>query len=164
MGGSRPHSLTGGAAQRVERHGVDSCAESRMVHVYQLQVSRDHSRGGRGRGTPWQSVAWYRNGDLKAAVACENQSEMLEDTWDWEQLSFFRDKFIYFNWRLITLQCCSGFAIHWCESTTGVYAVPILNPHPPSLPIPSLWIIPAHRPRAPCLLHRTWTGDSFHIW
>ena len=112
MGGSRPQSLTGGAAQRVERHGVDSCAESRMVHVYQLQVSRDHSRGGRGRGTPWQSVAWYRNGDLKAAVACENQSEMLEDTWDWEQLSFFRDKFIYFNWRLITLQCCSGFAIH----------------------------------------------------
>ena len=28
-------------------------------------------------------------------------------------------KFIYFNWRLITLQYCIGFAIHQYESTTG---------------------------------------------
>ena len=26
--------------------------------------------------------------------------------------SFFFNEFIYFNWRLITLQYCSGFAIH----------------------------------------------------
>ena len=25
---------------------------------------------------------------------------------------FFKFKFIYFNWRLITLKCCIGFAIH----------------------------------------------------
>ena len=25
---------------------------------------------------------------------------------------FFLNKFIYFNWRLITLQYCSGFTIH----------------------------------------------------
>ena len=61
----------------------------------------------------------------------------------------FKYEFIYFNWRLITLQYCIGFAIHQHESAT--------------LPIPSLWVIPVHQPQASCILHRTWTGDSFPI-
>ena len=81
-----------------------------------------------------------------------------------ENCLFLKYKFIYFNWRLITLQYCIGFAIHQHESSTGVHVFPILNPSSASLPVPSLWVIPVHQPQASCIMHWTWTGDSFHIW
>ena len=52
--------------------------------------------------------------------------------------SFFKKKLIYFNWRIITLQYCSGFTIQSHESAMGVSVFPILNPpsHVPPHTIP----------------------------
>ena len=82
-----------------------------------------------------------------------------------EQLTLsLKKKFIYFNWRIITLQYYIGFAIHQHESTIGIHVFPILNSPPSSLPVPSLWVVSVHQPQASSIMRWTWTGDSFHIW
>ena len=54
--------------------------------------------------------------------------------------------FFFFNWRLVTLQYCSGFVIHWHESAMGVH---VPHPEPPSLLPPHP--IPLCQPSAPAL-------------
>ena len=41
---------------------------------------------------------------------------------------YFFFPFIFISWRLITLQYCSGFAIHWHESAMDLHVFPILIP------------------------------------
>ena len=77
-------------------------------------------------------------------------------------VSFLKKLFMHFYWRLITWQYFSGFP--YTQISHRCTHVP--HPEPPSQlpPIPSLRVIPVHQPWAPCLMHRTWTGDLVHIW
>ena len=84
------------------------------------------------------------------------------DRTGWYDLGFLNAGFLFFYF--LTLQYCIGFAIYQNESATGIHVFPIQNPPPSSRPIPSLWVIPVHQPQASSIVHRTWIGDSFHIW
>ena len=86
----------------------------------------------------------------------------------WSRIFFLQVSFIFsclfiYSFIFLILQYCIGFAIYQNEST-DIHVFPILNPPPSSLPIPSLWVVPVHQSQASSIVHRTWTGDSFHIW
>ena len=50
--------------------------------------------------------------------------------------------YLFISWRLITLQYCSGFVIHWHESALDIHVFPNPIPPPTSLSTRSLWVLP----------------------
>ena len=78
--------------------------------------------------------------------------------------------FSFFNINLFILIGGYYFTIlYWfCHTSTWIChrctRVPHHQPPTPSLPVPSHWVIPVHQPQASSIMHRTWTGDLFHIW
>ena len=71
----------------------------------------------------------------------------------------FFSNFILFNFTILYWFCHISKWI--CHRYTCVLHP---EPSPSSLLIPSLWVVPVHQPQASSIVHRTWTGDSFHIW
>ena len=63
---------------------------------------------------------------------------------------------IYFNWRLITLQYCIGFAIHQHEPATGVHMFQSWTPLPPPSPYHPSGSSQSTSPKHPvtCFEHR----------
>ena len=81
-----------------------------------------------------------------------------------EPFVFLFFKFIYFSWRLVTLQYCSGFCHTLTWISHGVHVFPILNPTPHLIPLGH----PSAQPWPPCLMHWTWTAicftyDNIHV-
>ena len=80
---------------------------------------------------------------------------------------FYNTKFLliflfilfFFNFTILYWFCHISTCIHHRYTR-----VPHPDPPPSSLRIPSLWVVPVQQPQASSIVHRTWTGDSFHIW
>jgi len=56
----------------------------------------------------------------------------------------------------------------FCHTSTCIHhrCIRVPHPEPPSQlpPHTLLLVIPVHQPQSSCILHQTWTGDSFLIW
>ena len=82
--------------------------------------------------------------------------------------------FYIYIYRCIFIYLCFIFILffnftilYWfCHISTWIHHryTRVPHPEPSSFPMPSLWVIPVHQPQASSIVHRTWTGDSFHIW
>ena len=77
--------------------------------------------------------------------------------------------FFYFYFIYLFILILNFTILYWfCHISTWIHHryTRVPHPKPSSLlpPVPSLWVIPVHQPQASSIMHRTWTGDSFHLW
>ena len=70
---------------------------------------------------------------------------------------FFLNFILFLNFTILYWFCQISKWIHHRYTR-------VPHPEPSSLPIQSLWVVPVHQPQASSIMHRTWTGNSFHIW
>jgi len=67
----------------------------------------------------------------------QNRDELLSPRRQWREISL-----IFFNWRIIALQCCVGFSHTSAWISHGYTYVPSLLKFPPtSHPTPPLWVV-----------------------
>ena len=89
-------------------------------------------------------------------------------TWNREWNVDTKLRFIFFSFFfLFKILFLNVTILYWfCQISKWIHHRYTCVPHPESssLPIPSLWVIPVHQPQASSIMHRTWTGNSFHIW
>ena len=89
-------------------------------------------------------------------------------TWNREWNVDTKLRFIFFSFFfLFKILFLNVTILYWfCQISKWIHHRYTCVPHPESssLPIPSLWVIPVHQPQASSIVHRTWTGNSFHIW
>ena len=86
--------------------------------------------------------------------------QVIKSLWPIFILFYFKKIFILFlNFTIL---------YRFCQISKWIRHRYTCVPHPEAssllLPIPSLWVVPVHQPQASSIVHRTWTGDSFHIW
>ena len=89
----------------------------------------------------WPLISWLSLQTSRQTFCRENTSTisrrqklLSKSSLNPKALIFLKNKFIHFNWMLITLQYCSGFAIHWHESATDIHVFHIWTPLPPPSP------------------------------
>ena len=129
-----------------------------------LRIGRRHTEHWAGRASvlmswkPRKAISGRRVSDPDAHYRRGSQArwELRQDHWSPPP------PFIFISWRLITLQCCSGF----CHTLTWISHGFTCIPHPGPLSHLPLYPIPLGLPSAPdpstCLMHPTWAGDLFH--
>ena len=116
-----------------------------------------HPMGGRRQWHPTPAPLPGKSHGRRSLVRCS-----LWGRWEFCLLQTFFFQFYLFIYLLYNIVLALPYIdmnLPWLYMCS-----PSWTPPPTSLRIPSLWVIPVRQPLAPCIMHRTWTGNTFLIW